>query len=212
MNYFTADLHLSSIDFIRDWFLPFNDIDSYISTIIGNINKDCSKNDKLYVIGDFIRFLDKDSDPDYMQNLELVRQLQPETYLVLGNNEQRLIESEFDNDYDGFMQVAVESGFKGVSKSLTMEMRGRAFDIVHNPEDAIGDLMTLHGHFHYMTAYTKVGLNVSIFQNWLRPMSEDMVFSRIDDFYRYHQGYEFVYNQEFDHEFWRRYSKEGLKG
>lgn len=205
MNFFTADLHLATLERIRINQLPFHNANAYVKTIVGNINESCSKDDILHSIGDFVDYDPNCPNTEWLEHMSIVERIRPRVIMITGNNEERIIHDHFDSDFEAFKSTALGLGFADVLRREPVVMRNMHFEAIHKPWDGTPNVMLLHGHLHYMTAYTRHGLNVGVYQSFMYPVSEDMIFDRIFKLVDYHDGYEYVYNEEFDYGFWQNY-------
>ena len=94
MIYFTADTHLGHSNIIKHCNRPFSSCDEMDETLIDNINSKVTKQDILYVVGDFA-WGDKKSVEDYRDRIEC-RQI----YLVRGNHDKAIPTHCFEHVYD----------------------------------------------------------------------------------------------------------------
>ena len=99
-NFFTADPHFCLNDFvgilIRDA-RPFKTPEKMNKAIIRIWNSQAKKDDTIYVLGDFINFNKYDMH-SYQKCLHLVKKIKAKVVLILGNNEERLMQAVFDNN------------------------------------------------------------------------------------------------------------------
>ena len=79
MKFYTSDLHLGHKNIINFDARPFNSIEEMSKTIIENWNSVVSKNDDVYILGDFA----------WRNNIgyEVLKQLKGNKYLIKGNHD-----------------------------------------------------------------------------------------------------------------------------
>lgn len=81
MVWFTADLHLGHDAIIKMQHRPFHSVYEMNEALIANINEHVKKNDKLYILGDICYRIEKEDAEN------LIRRINGEKYLVLGNHD-----------------------------------------------------------------------------------------------------------------------------
>ncbi len=174
MLYFTSDIHFADENTLKFDRNPFKNIRQYDKTIIRTINKTAKKSDILYVIGDFFD-CDGPGFDSYLKASKYIKKIKPKLFLIIGNNEERLIKYYFNNDYELFKKYCLNIGFVGVEKSLHLRFSGKDFYLVHKPQDCIPWHINLFGHAHSLggSIYKDFGFNVGISLNHFRIYSQD---------------------------------------
>ena len=171
MYFFTADLHFGEEEIIERESRPFENIKEMEDAFVSNVNRVASKEDTLFVLGDWINYNSKfHSD---ISAFEIVRRIEPEVILIMGNNEQRILEDVFNGDFEKLRTTVVGMGFSDVLPEGDVEFGGESFHRIHCPVDHKEGCMNLFGHTHRCTGLWKsFGLNVGIDLNYFRPFSE----------------------------------------
>lgn len=176
MNYFTADVHLFDYNTIVCDNRPFKSVKSYNRFVVKDWNKTAKKGDTIYVIGDLfscgVDILDL-----WRKGLKLVAKIKADVVLIIGNNEQRIVDLVFGGDYDAFVDACKQAGIKDVYKSLNLKLRGKNFHLVHQIIHGDKSKINLFGHTHLCSGlYNPYGLCLSTDLNHFRLYSEDIVF------------------------------------
>ena len=170
MIYFTADTHFCDERTMKSDFRPFKRIKDFDNTIIKDWNKTAKKGDTIYVAGDLIDCNGPDTT-EWIKGLKLVKRVKADIVLIIGNNEQRVIDFFFDGNYDNY-------GIKEVHKSLDIKINGKMFHIVHQIVDGDEKKINLFGHTHLCSGlYHPYGLCVSTDLNHFRLFTTDQIFS-----------------------------------
>ena len=84
MDYFTADVHAFHEKIIKYSKRPFNDLQHMHDEIINNWNRYTSKDDNIWVVGDFVYPL---SGPYAQKKFEFVKSLNGHIHVVLGDHD-----------------------------------------------------------------------------------------------------------------------------
>jgi len=186
MNYFTSDIHFSDLaTFINDD-RPFENLKEYDEFIIKLWNKTMTKNDTLYIVGDMLDCDGPDFD-SWKSALKYVKRIKPQIILIMGNNEDRIVNNFFDGDFQKFRQHLISAGVKDVHKNFHLNIRGINLYMTHNPVDHKKGYVNLVGHSHRSKGlWYSFGLSVSCDLNHFRPYSEEsLIFQlkRKDEFF-----------------------------
>ena len=173
MNYFTSDIHFSDIaTFINDD-RPFKNIKEFDEYIIKIWNKTMTKNDILYVVGDLLD-CDGPNYESWKDALKYVKRIKPQIVLIMGNNEDRIVDNFFNGDFEQFRQYLLNAGIKEVHKSLELKTEKLNLYMTHNPVDYKKGFVNLVGHSHRSKGlWYSFGLSVSCDLNHYRPYTED---------------------------------------
>ncbi len=186
MNYFTADSHFTNLDMdvINRDFRPFESLEKMNKSIIQIWNEQASANDVIYHLGDFINY--NYADADYEKRLKYVQKIKAKVILILGNNEKRILQNDFDNNFEKFRQYLINCGFFDVFKdNLRMKIGDFDCNLVHKPIEADKTIEhNLFGHVHKSVFVKQYGFNVGVDNHYFKLFSEDEIlnlFSRRPD-------------------------------
>lgn len=176
MNYFTADIHFSDPDTMKCDNRPFKNIKSFDNFIIKDWNKTAKKGDTIYVVGDMLNCNGKKS-LEWVHGLKLIKKVKASLVLIIGNNEQRIIDNFFDGNFNAFVKCCQFYGVKEVYKKLDIKFRKKEFCLVHQIVHGDKNKINLFGHTHLCSGlYHPYGLCVSTDLNHFRLFSENQVF------------------------------------
>ena len=171
MYFFTADLHFGEEEIIEREARPFGNIKEMEDAFVNNVNAVASKDDVLYVLGDWINY-NAQCHSD-ISAFEIVRRLTPKVILIMGNNEQRILADVFSGDFEAMRTAVIDKGFSDFLPEGDVEFGGESFHLIHRPTDHKEGSLNLFGHTHRCTGLWKsFGLNVGIDLNYFRPFSE----------------------------------------
>ena len=186
MNFFTADIHFCDERSMREDNRPFKSIREYDKFIIKDWNKKAGKDDTIYVVGDLLDCNGPASDKFWRQGLDLIKKVKANVVLIIGNNEQRVIDFFFDKDYNKFVEACRKAGIKEVHKSLDISVRGQVFHLVHQIIHGDKRKVNLFGHTHLCSGlYHPYGLCVSTDLNHFRLITEDILFGYLERKHNY---------------------------
>ena len=172
--FFTADTHFATFDkdaFTRDY-RPFKKPSKMNKAIIKIWNKQAKKGDTIYHIGDFISYNLRDKE--FVKNLSLVKKIKADVIIVMGNNEDRVLHYEFNDDYEKFEKFMLELGFKQVIRGgLDMELDGNKLYLNHFPSKHKEGVINLFGHIHKSGLVKRFGFNVGVDNHYFKLFSEE---------------------------------------
>ncbi len=175
MNYFTSDIHFNDQATIDSDLRPFKNTKQFDKFIIKTWNKQTTKNDTIYVIGDFID-CDGEQSEGWKKAIHYVKKIKAKIILILGNNEERVIKYFFDNNFDEFKKYCLSLGFQDVVKNMITKIKDKSFYLVHKPFDYNKDYLNLFGHVHASGGiYKPFGLNVGCDLYHFKLLSENDV-------------------------------------
>jgi len=173
MLYFTSDVHFNDLDTLVNDNRPFKNIKEFDKYVIRLWNKQVSKDDTIYVIGDFIDCNGKGHD-SWKKSILYVKRIKANVILIMGNNEERVVKHYFDNDYEKFKEYCLSIGFKEVHKSLNVTFNDKEFYLVHKAINYKKGVINLFGHSHRACGlYKPFGFNIGCDLNHFRLYSED---------------------------------------
>lgn len=115
MIFYTADLHFGHKNVISFDNRPFEDVKSMDRTLIQLWNSRVSKEDHVYILGDFAYRNEKDE-------AWYLKQLNGHKYLIIGNHDKRLLQNEAAMRY-----------FEGVDKMMHISDNGTQICLCHFP-------------------------------------------------------------------------------
>jgi len=181
MNFFTSDIHFSDVETMKHDDRPFKSIKEYDKQTIKTWNKMMTKNDTLYVVGDLFDCNHKNSEL-YKIAAPYFKKIKANIVLILGNNEDRIIEYFFDGSFKRFKDYCLSIGIKDVKKNLKLKFGGEKFYLIHKPIDKIEGYVNIVGHLHRSRGmWYSFGLNVSCDLNHYRPYSEDDILFQLNE-------------------------------
>lgn len=185
MIYFTADTHFCDILTMTSDFRPFKTIKDFDRAIIKDWNKTAKKGDTIYVAGDLLD-CNGPKTTEWIKGLKLIQKVKADIVLIIGNNEQRVIDFFFDGNYENFVKCCLAHGIKEVHKSLDIKMHGKTFHIVHQIIDCDKKKINLFGHTHLCSGlYHPYGLCISCDLNHFRLFTVEQIFSYLQRKYDY---------------------------
>lgn len=173
MIYFTSDSHFNDKKLIERESRPFKSTKLGDKYIIKTWNKQAHKSDIIYVIGDFISY--SDWYPNiYLKGLMYIKKIKAKVILIIGNNEERLIKSKFNNNFEEFKDFCLTLGFTDVKKEEFLELKKYKFYLNHYPKNHKENYINLFGHIHKLGGiYKPYGINISCDMNFLQLYSLD---------------------------------------
>lgn len=180
MNYFTSDLHLGSDEILTRESRPFDNISAFQEYCFTLWNQRLTKKDTLWIIGDFINYNGKYllSEIEINNVFRSVNQIKAKVILILGNNEQRIVQEIFHNDYNYFRTYLIQLGFYDVKEDAYLSFGNEHFYLNHFPSAHVDNCVNLFGHTHRVTGLWKpYGLNVGCDLNYFRAYSEKDILS-----------------------------------
>ena len=178
MVYFTSNVYLSTNDSrIKDRFIPM-DLPTYFYTFLTNISK-LSDKDDLYILGNFIDFdiEDKPDESTVKYLLSLIKYTKANVYLLIGEQEEHIIQYVFNSSYEKFRKYCLSVGFTSVCISKQITVRDTAFVLNHYPRKYANGGISLFGYISAVTGwYAPYGINMDYSLYHLQLVSEDMLF------------------------------------
>ena len=176
MNFFTSDSHFSLADntIIPRDFRPFKSLKQMNRHIINKWNKDAKTTDFIYHLGDFVNYNCFDYK-NYKEYFALVNKIKANVILIFGNNENKILEKEFNGDFDSMKKFLLDIGFFDVIKdSLDIEIKGNVYHLTHRPTDAnFKSEYNLFGHIHKCGFVKKFGFNIGVDNHYFKLFSEE---------------------------------------
>ena len=172
MLFFTSDTHFYDYDTLILDDRPFQSAEEFDTFVISTWNSQAKKGDTIFVIGDFVDCDGKGYD-GWKTSIKYVQKINADVVLIVGNNEERVIKTCFNNDFDSFREYCLKIGFKEVYKNLTLNICNVDFYLVHKPKERRNDMLNLFGHLHRSCGlYKPYGFNVGCDLNHYRLYDE----------------------------------------
>lgn len=164
MIYFTSDLHLYHKNIIEYAHRPFETVEEMNETIIHNINTEVSKNDFLFILGDFC-FL------SVKQSIKQLKRIRCNNIVFTqGNHDQRSLINRIREETDKKIVTHY------INERPTMNVGGTTLLYNHIPVPDIPkiDYINLHGHIHTEGHYSIINkgyYDVGVDNNEFKPIS-----------------------------------------
>lgn len=180
MKFFTSDIHFCDKGTIINDNRPFKNIKSYDNYVVKHFNKTAKKGDIIYVAGDLFK-CDGPNNFEWVEGLKLIKRINADIVLIMGNNEQRIVKYFFNNDFDAFVEHCKKFGIKEVYKTLDVEFGGKKFHLVHQIKDGDKRKINLFGHTHLCSGlYHPYGLCISTDLNHFRLFTEEIILGYLE--------------------------------
>lgn len=174
MLFFTSDLHFGtdSKEILEREMRPYNTPDEYAKHQIMIWNSQATPEDTIYIIGDLCNYNKKEKD--WMKGLESIRFVNAPVILIIGNNEERVINEIFNGDFAAFRSFCIDKGFQDVKRDEYLCFGDTGFYLNHFPRNHKENYINLFGHTHRTTGIWKpYGLNVGTDLNHFRLYSQN---------------------------------------
>lgn len=171
MIWFSADTHFHSDDTLKREGRPFKNHKEFDNFVIDLWNNEVSKDDIIYHLGDFCNYNDFVKD-NWENGLKLVSNIKCKVILIIGNNEQRIIDEKFAGNFNKFRDFCISIGFEDVCKSQMLVYDKKEFYLNHFPSKHLDGYINLFGHTHKATGlYKPFGLCVCCDLNYFKLFS-----------------------------------------
>ena len=173
MYFFTSDLHFGDEGTVKFDMRPFKSSKQFDKFVIKTWNKQASKNDTIYVIGDFVDCDKNGGDDSFKKTLNYVKKVKANVVLILGNNEERVVKNFFNNEFESFRDYCLKLGFKEVYRNTIIHFLNQDFYLTHKPINSNKEMINLFGHMHRSGGlYKPFGINIGCDLNHFRLFSE----------------------------------------
>ena len=173
MRYFSSDLHFGSDEVLTIDSRFFKNEKHFKKCIVKSWNKQTTKNDTIYVVGDFVDYHAETAN-FWKENLSIVKKFKAPIILIIGNNEQRIIKNHFNNDFNLFKDYCLKVGFEDVLENTSVEIGGINFFVTHKPVDCKMNQLNLFGHSHRACGiYKSFGFHIGCDMNHFKLFSEE---------------------------------------
>lgn len=177
MNFFTSDTHFGDNGIIKREIRPFKNFKQFEKKVIKLWNKQAKKNDTIYSVGDFFNY-NKNDTKSWKNTLKLAKKIHAKIIIIVGNNEERIIKNEFDNNFENFKQILTQNGYHDVVFDAYININEFSYYLNHYPINKKDNYLTLFGHTHRSTGLWKpFGLNVGCDLNYFKLYSEDDIYN-----------------------------------
>ena len=171
MQYLTADPHFYGSKILIRENRPFSSPEDFVLSETKKWNTMTTQNDIIYCIGDFIDY--SSVEPDVWDKaIALPEKFIAKIELLIGNNEQRLINDKFDGDMQKFREECLKYGFYDVKYNDKIKINQTDYFLTHYPVDHSKTMATLFGHIHKAQMYKPYGINVGLDLNGYNIYSE----------------------------------------
>ncbi len=175
MYFFTSDTHFGSEEILKRENRPFNSMEEFENSIIDIWNSQAEKTDIIYVLGDFVNY-NKNHKEKWRESLKLAKRINAKLILILGNNEQRIIDECCSGNFEEFKEICVNSGFFDVKFDDFIEFNDKKFYLNHFPRNFKQNYINLFGHTHRTTGLWKpFGMNMGCDLNHFYLFSQEEI-------------------------------------
>ena len=178
--FFTADTHFATFDedaFTRDY-RPFKKPAKMNKAIVKIWNKQAKKGDVIFHVGDFISYNLRDKE--FVKNLSVIKKIKADVVLIMGNNEERVLKYEFNDDFEKFEKFMLDLGFKQIIKGgLDLELGEHKLYLIHQPSMHKDGVINLFGHIHKSALVKRYGFNVGIDNHYFKLFSREDILDLI---------------------------------
>ena len=172
MYFFTSDLHLNSKQTLITDNRPFKTVEKFNENLIKIWNKQVTKKDTIYIVGDFFDCHDEKNN-DWEKCFNFLKKIKAKIILILGNNEMRIVKYFFNDNFESFKDYCIKKGFFDVKLNDSIQICGQVFFITHKPKDCSNYCLNLFGHSHRaMGVYKSFGFNIACDLNHFKLYSE----------------------------------------
>jgi len=174
MYFFTSDIHFNDAETIIQCFRPYKTTKAFDRFVIKQFNKQAKRKDTIFVIGDLVD-CDNERSLSWKKSLKYIKKIKADVVLILGNNEERVINLFFNGDFNYFRYFCIKKmGFKDVFTSLNVTFNNQTFHLTHKPIDYKLGFINLFGHTHRGSGiYKPFGLNVCCDLHHYRLLSQN---------------------------------------
>lgn len=179
-RYFTSDTHFGTKnDILEREMRPFSSMKEYEDTQIHIWNEQAGENDLIYHLGDFCNY--SRAYKNYPNGLLSISRVNAKVILIIGNNEERIIEEIFEGDFERFREKCIQYGFYDVKRNDCVYIGDKKFFLNHYPKKYDDTCLNLFGHTHRTTGlYKPFGFNVGTDLNHFRLYSEEDILFLLD--------------------------------
>lgn len=185
MYYFTSDTHFCDDETLYTDGRPFKNAKQFDKYVLKLWNKQTTKSDTIFVVGDFVD-CDGEKSESWRTSLSYAKKLKAKVVLIMGNNEDRVVKYFFDGNFEAFRAYCLSEGFEEVYKSKVIDFLGTTFHLVHKPINCIKEHLNIFGHMHRAGGvYRRYGFNVNCDMNHFYLYSEKDIEKMLKDKEKY---------------------------
>lgn len=173
MIYFTADCHFGQERTLHLSKRPFADVCEMDKTMINNWNNTVSKNDDVYILGDFGVY-------------NYTKYLNGRLHLIKGNYER--------NEDHEYLKQYFDTVFllDNITKMVSHNKRHYTVTMTHEPLNLTDPIspyeINLFGHVHKLCLVKKYGVNVGMDCHNFTPISMDTILHYHNSIFNYYDG------------------------
>ena len=153
--YFVADTHFGSQEAIERDNRAVETSDEAMQYMITQINEKMkhTNNNILIHAGDFINYFT--TEPDWEIGIKAAKEINADIILVIGNNERRLLNDKFNNNFQEFRKCFIEHGFKEVYEyNYEVELfEGTKLNVIHEPVHRSKTMFNLFGAYTFSNRF-----------------------------------------------------------
>lgn len=114
------------------------------------------------------------TEKDFLPGLMLVQEVNAKVILIMGNNEERVMQYCFENNFEKFRDFCIRHGFLDVKQNDTISIEDTKLYLVHRPIDCKPEMLNLYGHVHRQGGiWSPYGFNICADVNHFRLYSEN---------------------------------------
>lgn len=181
MYYFTSDTHFGGDDIILREKRPFKNSKIFLKKVIKLWNSQTKKDDIIYVVGDFFNY-NKNDNTSWKKVVDVPKKIKGKIVIIIGNNEERIIKNEFDNNFENFKNFLVSKGFFDLKYEDYINFGNNKYYLNHFPINKKNDYINLFGHTHRATGLWKpFGLNLDCDLNYFSLYSQNDIEKMIEE-------------------------------
>lgn len=162
--WFTSDTHFMGPKCLLRENRPFKSIYAFDCYVLKLWDSQVSEDDIIYHMGDFVEYSSVGNNiQSWREGIAYVQNIKCNVVLIIGNNEEGIIQDFFDGDFESFRSYCIHQGFNDVCKNKYLEIDdANCFYLVHKPSEHKDGVINLFGHVHRITGlYKPFGLNVN---------------------------------------------------
>ena len=162
--WFTSDTHFMDMNCLIRENRPFKSVYAFDRHVLKLWDSQISEDDTLYHLGDFTGHrLGNKSDKAWREGLAYVQNIKCDVVLIIGNNEQAIIDDFYSGNIEPFRTYCLNLGFKEVCRNKILDIDDNTcYYLTHKPSDHKKGMVNLFGHLHRSTGFYKpFGLNLS---------------------------------------------------
>ena len=206
MYWLTSDLHLGDTEhYMRG--RPFKNPKDCDNLMLSNLKKFGGPNDALYVVGDLFNY-NRNATTTWLHVADAVSVIGIPIYLIIGNNEDRIIKDQFYGDMQFFGKWCRQYNIILLGYTCEIMADTIPLHLVHDPLQAKPDMFNIYGHAHSSGRMSHLGFNVAQDLNGYIPVSEELLKIHIINLVEFFSKPMECITTIKDLSLWRRYYKD----